>query len=313
MGLFSFLFDQQAPTGGGFVSADTLPKSDPNAPIDPGMSAPTHLTAAAGPDINPAMAPDITGNLGAGQDLGEVRTLPHMATQPGLLSRLKAPDANGMTFGDKLALSGMMLRDNADPSTVMEYQNSRLKQAQFQRQLALQQRGNQAFRAAYQGGKFNPQVYASVMGDALDPDALAKLSTTFNPKKTLQDGFIVTTDPIGGGLTIDGQRPMNYGEQNSAEQAAEAHRHNTVDEGQGSQRIAEDVRSHRVSEGIAGGNLGVAQAHLGLDQQNAGFEHQKFGASQNPGVPVVTNPTDYARLPKGSSYVAPDGSLRHKQ
>src|SRR6185503_50783 len=171
---------------------------------------------------------------------------PHMATQPGLLSglmsRLKTPDANGMTLGDKLALSGMMMRDNADPSTVMEYQNSRLKQAQFQRSLALQQRGNQAFRAAYQNGKFDPTVYAQVMGDALDPEALAKMATTFNPKKTLQDGFIVTTDPIGGGLSIDGERPMNYGEQTAQQQAAEAHRHNTVDEGQGSASIAEDVR-----------------------------------------------------------------------
>jgi hypothetical protein len=177
----------------------------------------------------------------------------------------------------------------------------------------LQQRGNQAFRAAYQNGKFNPTVYAQVMGDALDPEALAKMATTFNPKQSLQDGFVIQNDPITGEFKIVGQRPQNYGEQTAADQAAESHRHNTVEEGQGASRISEDARHNRVGEGISAGQLGVAQSHLGLDQANQAFEHQKFGAGQNPGVPVVTNPGDYARLPKGTPYVAPDGSLRHKQ
>jgi len=242
-----------------------------------------------------------------------------MQTQPGLLSQLKTPDTSGMSMGDKIALAGMMMRDNADPSTVMEYQRSRLAQAQFQRQLALQQRGNQAFRAAYQTDpntgqtRFNPQIYAQVMGDALDPKDMVAMAKTFAPEETLQDGFITQKDPLTGHLTITAKRPMNYGEQNAADTLAETKRYHGVEATQKDQELAEAARSHRANESIAGGNLGVAQAHLGLDAAGQAFEHQKFGASQNPGVPVVTNPGDYARLPRGTAYVAPDGSLRHKQ
>lgn len=65
---------------GGFVSADTLPKSDPNAPIDPGMSVPPQAAATANAVAPPAQVDPQTLAL-ARMVYGEARGEPAAGQQ----------------------------------------------------------------------------------------------------------------------------------------------------------------------------------------------------------------------------------------
>lgn len=297
MGIFDFLHGGLQPQDGGSMDG----------------------VMAASPSINQAMAPQMGGQSTAqigGVDVGPLKQPPVMAERPGLLDRITAPDPNtGTTFRDKLMMAGALMRDNGDPSTVVEMQNARLKQMEFQRQLAIQVRGNQAFRAAYQNGRFDPSTYAQVMGNYLDPRAMAEIAKTVNPEQSLQDSYIVEKDPIKGTARIVGQRPQTYSETETQQQNVFSRgldtakfrdqvRHEGVQEGQDAQKIG--IEGYTANTGRM--QAGTAADHLTLDRVEA-------ARARNPGVPVAMSPADLQslRLAPGAVFIGPDGQVRHAQ
>jgi hypothetical protein len=133
----------------------------------------------------------ITGGQVDGQGLLQP---PTMEKGPGLLERARTADPNtGLSFADKLYMLGSAARDEGpDP---MKYAQQRRQEAQAG---ADRGRRNQAFKAAYQGGKFDPAAYASALGDSnVDPSDIAALTNAFRSKRQiLQNAHgIFSADP----------------------------------------------------------------------------------------------------------------------
>lgn len=278
------------------------------------------------PTVNPSQTMPV-GLLSTGQPSGDGMTpdpnasvlAPTMTQDTMQTAPSQGPREGGLLGGmdwRNLALAvGTALRAHGgDQNAWGELANTQMRQmqmAQMQRQVELQRRGNQAFRAAYQNGKFDPKVYAEVMGDALDPKAMAEIAATVRPKVSYQNDRILKEDQLTGDVTDAGQLPMGYAEQTAAANSAETGRHNLATEGHEAATLQETGRHNRVEEGqgsarigIEGANLGVAQGHLQLDKINA-------ARAANPGAPVIASPQDYARF-GGGTYIAPDGSVRVK-
>lgn len=248
MGFFDFLFDKQAPTTAGLMSQSTLPQSDPSAPIDPGMSAPQGMTRVA-TGFSPSDDNPVARQLGP---TAEFRNLPHMETQPGLLHQawnyVKSPEGL-MTVGTALRASGGdegAFQDQARMQQSMQAQRDR------QEQIAHRTKANAAFKAAYQGGKFDPKAYTDAMsGDPLfDASDVADLQKTFAPKTGVDGGSAYTIDPDGS-IHWGEQRPLSHSEEAQIAREQEAERRN------------------QVLEDIARGNLAVRQGQLGVSQQRA--------------------------------------------
>lgn len=289
MSLFDFLFDHSTPTAptsapAGLLSMSRPPEGPPSDNVDTLQPTLSQATLQSGPQSET--------HEGLLSKLGSFVTSPNflMALSTGI--RAYGGDQNA--FSDQA-----------------RFQDQQLKMAEYKRQLALQQRGNQAFRAAYQNGKFDPKVYAQVMGDYLDPKAMAEIASVVRPKVSYQNDRILKEDQLTGDVTDAGQLPMGYAEQTAAANSAETGRHNLATEGHESAALQETGRHNRVEEGqgsarigIEGANLGVAQGHLQLDKINA-------ARAANPGAPVLASPQDYARF-GGGTYIAPDGSVRVK-
>lgn len=104
---------------------------------------------------------------------------PQMQQGPGLLDRLRAPDANGVTFSDKLSAMGGILAGDDNPYARIDA----AKKANAETQQRA--RRNQAFMAAYKNGKFDPAAYAEALGSAnVDPSDIAALEKAFNHQQS---------------------------------------------------------------------------------------------------------------------------------
>lgn len=178
---------------------------------------------------------------------------PNGNTQGGLLSNVLNTSDDGVTFGDKLYAAGGVLRGDEDPLSGINAKRTKFQAAESQRAMEEKQQAQRAkaasaLRAAYQGGKFNPQAYIDAMAGDVTPDELAGF-TKLAPKSGVDGGFAYTQDPFSGETQFGAQRPMSYAEQISQQRAEEAERRNLQ------------------LEEIARGRLGVAQGQLGLGQQ----------------------------------------------
>lgn len=254
MGLFSFLFGDH----GGDPNAGFAPQHQfPQPPMDPGMSVPRpHATIGVSPDVNPAMAPNLPA------DAGEMMQTPQIAPKEGLLARMTKPDANGTTLRDKIAMAGMMLRDNADPSQVTDYQSQIDRRQLTQQQAAHRARSNAAFKAGYQNGKWDPIAYSKSMeGDPqFDPAELEKLTQAFGPKTGVEGGYAYSLGKDGN-VQWGEQRPISYAEQAQIARDADRAQHDRALEdalkarlGYESDRVGlARTREHRLSSGGGGG------------------------------------------------------------
>lgn len=255
MSLFDFL--TQDPTGGQGFGPATQPVQPQVAEQAPAM--PQTAQAPAG---------------------GLLQAPAQTAQGPGLLERLRTPDDTGISTLDKIGAAAAMLRDNAEPDVGYKILDSKRKAFQSAKDTAaaqaLKEKGNRAFRAAYQNGKFDASTYASVMGDDLDPMAFAKLATAAGPKGGESGGFALTTNPLNGQVEWHGQRPPSYADTTSFRTEAEREQHDRTTEAQGA------------------GHLAVAQGNAALAKQREGRLASKPAAGGAswlpPGAKIVHLP-----------------------
>lgn len=79
---------------------------------------------------------------------------------------------------------------------------------------------NAAFKAAYQGGRFDPQAYMAAIGDGGDAAEGFSLAAKLAPKGGVDGGTAYTEDPITGEIVWGEQRGMSPAEK-LAEQRAQ--------------------------------------------------------------------------------------------
>lgn len=234
---------------------------DPNAAIDAGV-APAPPAPAPAPQ-QAALTPPPPAQLSPADGL--LQQAPQAPQKPGLLARLRAPDDTGISTLDRIGAAAAMLRDNATPDAGYKILSDKQKAFQATQATAaaqaLKTKGNQAFRAAYQSGKFDPSTYATMMGDDLDPEGFVKLATAAAPKGAMSGSFATATNPLSGNIDITGQRPPDYAENTAAANSAETQRHNSVTEAQGNihaavaqgQAALAKQREGRIAAKAAGG------------------------------------------------------------
>jgi hypothetical protein len=217
------------------------------------LKAPDYSGAIDGPQPQQASAPMAppppaapTGLLAAPQ---QEEDTPAPVHPQGLLSRFSAPDPTGVSMADRIFAIGSILKGDSEGG--MKYLTTKAalaaKAKDAAEKQALKEKGNRAFRAAYQNGKFDAGTYASVMGEDLDPMDFAKLATAAGPKGGESGGFAMTTNPLNGQVEWGGQRPPSYADTTSYNTEAERERHDKVTETQGAGHLA-----------VAQGNAGLA-------------------------------------------------------
>lgn len=245
MSLFDFLTNPQG---------DQAPPPVSAPQFMPQQGAPSQ--AAMGPQ---AAAPQ--GLLGPDPHEPDAPTPEHH----GLLGRFAAADDSGVSMADRLFAVGAIL--HGDSEMGMKYlqtkQAAGAKAKTTAEAAALKAKGNRAFKAAYQNGKFDAGAYASVMGDDLDPLSMAKVVKAYAPEGGVSGDFGYAKDPVTGTISWQGERPQGYGEVTSAANSAETMRHNHVTEEQGA------------------GHLTVSQAQAALARQREG----RLGAKGAGGAP----------------------------
>lgn len=82
-------------------------------------------------------------------------------------------------------------------------------------------RKNAAFRAAYQGGKFNPQAYMEALGDEGDAAEAISMAAKLAPEGGVDGGTAWTRDKLTGETTWGGQREESPAERLRREQMDE--------------------------------------------------------------------------------------------
>lgn len=229
------------------------------------------MPVAQQPDLSPQAAPQVPqGGL-----LQAPQQPPH---GPGLLERFRTANDDGISGADKLYAVGAILGGDSDGGIkyLQTKQAAGVKAKAESEKQALKDKGNRAFKAAYQNGKFDAGAYASVMGSDLDPLSMAKVVKAYAPEGGVSGDFGYTKDPVTGAISWQGERPQGYGEATSAANSAETMRHNQVTEQQGA------------------GHLTVSQAQAALARQREGRLGSKVPAGAAswlpPGARVVHVP-----------------------
>lgn len=122
-------------------------------------------------------------------------------------------------------------------------------------------RKNAAFKAAYQGGRFNPQAYLDAIGDEGDASEAFSLAKALAPQGGVDGGTAYTRDPLTGEVQWGEQRPMSPAERLAEERAAalEAYREEQIRLAEERQRLAER-REGRVAAGGGRGGRGGGSA-----------------------------------------------------
>jgi hypothetical protein len=148
--------------------------------------------------------------------------------------------------------------------------------------------------------KMRPEGVSVAPGAQLRDQHTGAILATGAPEVRESGGYTYTIDPATGSVTWGGERPMNYGEVQSA--ADFQH------------KLDQDLFNNRAKLkelGLQAGQLGVAQGGLGVQQGHLALDRINAARQQNPTAPVLMTQDDYARFP-GGPYIAPDGSVRIK-
>lgn len=159
------------------------------------------------PNMNPAMAPEMA-------DPGMLMTAPTMQQQPGIMERMRQPNADGIGLQDRLMMAALALQGQG--GAALQYRSGLKKQAQ---EKGDRSRQNEAFRGAYDpvSGKFDPAKYLEAIGDAGDATDVADLQKAFAPKTGVDGGFSYSINPTTGQVEWGDQRPMSYNEEAASE------------------------------------------------------------------------------------------------
>lgn len=228
-----------------------------------------------------------------GGQFGTLQQAPTITQTPGLWSRLKTPDANGMNFADRWQQAAMML--DGDTEGAMRYRKSFEDRVQRQRK-------NEAMRGAYdpQTGKFDIGRYMEAIGPDGDASDAFEIAKSTAPKGGVDGGYAYKIDPMTGEIHWGGQRGKSYREELDEQKAEEleAYREQMIRQGwarvgQGDERIGiSRQREGRIAAGGAGGGASAPSRAAGA---------RRIGSQQ-----------EYAALPSGAIFIAPDGSTRRK-
>lgn len=143
----------------------------------------------------------------------------------GFLDKLNAPDERGLTLADKLGAAGQIMQgDTGGGLSYLQRQRVAADQlAQRDKQEASLARKNAAFKAAYQNGSFNPQVYAEMAGDddASLADDIAGMEKAFSPNMQFMNAGsdIYGLDPRTGQghMVAQGSQRIPFGWEMDAE------------------------------------------------------------------------------------------------
>jgi hypothetical protein len=227
MGLFDFFRGGQGPVAGKTFSGK----------------------AVLSPEVNPDMAPGIL----PGDGQGELMLPPTMERQPGFFDRVKAKDANGMSFGDRALLA--LLAVNGDAGTALQLRNQMRKDT---REQADRQRQNEAFKGAYRDGKFDMGAYVEALGDSGDAVEAVDIAKAFARKGGVDGGFAYTTDPMTGEVEWGEQREPSYSERLSAERVEDNEEWRDFMRDLYRQREDRMTRQGDARIGISRGNQGIA-------------------------------------------------------
>lgn len=158
-----------------------------------------------GAEFSSQPRPDIDG----GEGIGPIQQMPQMtqtkAAQPGLLERMKTPDARGLTFGDKLFAAGSVMQgDSGGAATYLSNQRAaadQLSERTRGRDLAAQ--GLDALRGAIDPatGQLNVQKYLASLPAGADMSEGLKVREALQPRRTSMSG------PGGGIYSVDQDAP----------------------------------------------------------------------------------------------------------
>lgn len=200
----------------GFLDFLTQPRMSAT-PQDP-MTVTPYEQPQAEPDGLLSAVPQAGGTFGAPEQM--IRP-PQIEEKPSLLSGvwdyLKSPQ-------NLRAVGAALKGDDAWRDVAQMNQQDRLleretaKQQQAKEDLA---RKNAAFKAAYQGGKFNPQAYLEAIGDGGDAGEAFSLAAKLAPKAGVDGGTPYTQDALTGATTWGEQREMSPGEVLAAQRQQE--------------------------------------------------------------------------------------------
>lgn len=146
----------------------------------------------------------------------------------------------------------------------------------------------------------DPKGWAEAKAKGLEPYTLSEgqirgqggKATHVAPKTVEMGDDLVRTGPDGTSSIYT--RPQTHAEK-TTQQRVEAEIKNMADRlGIDQAQLVEMIRSHKASEGIAAGNLGVARGGLGLRQQEHQARLKGVGGYGTPGVSLgrVVDPAD---------------------
>lgn len=205
------------------------------------------------------------------QKLGLLQTAPTAGPQEGFLDRFRKPNEQGLSGADKLFAIGDVLGGNADGA--MKYLSGKTQEHKAGQQLeqakADRAKKNAAFKAAYQGGKFDPAAYLAGIGDEADLGEAFTLATKLAPKAGVDGGTPYTQDPFSGETTWGDRRPMSYSEEQADERAAALEAYREAQLADADERIAlSRQREGRIAGGRGGGSGKAAGGHGGAPSRS---------------------------------------------
>lgn len=164
--------DYSAPPPSWLSGASPMSNGADAAPSGQLPAAPMAAPAPAASALPPVQQPDM---------------LPQQEAQPSFLSRLTATTPDGLTFQDRLMALGSILHgDGAGAQNYLQQQRTNATaQTKLAKADADRQKMAAAFKAAYAGGKFDPQVYANMAGSEFNPSDLEALAKAGGEQKFL--------------------------------------------------------------------------------------------------------------------------------
>lgn len=145
-----------------------------------------------GAELSSTPRPDIDGGAG----IGPIQQMPNIqetkAAQPGLLERMKTPDARGLTFGDKLFAAGSVMQgDSGGAATYLNNQRAAADQlSERTRSRDLASQGLDALRGAIDPatGQLNVQKYLASLPAGADPGQGLKVREALRPNVSPMSG-----------------------------------------------------------------------------------------------------------------------------
>jgi len=125
------------------------------------------------------MAPQAGGVVApvGGRD-HQLQLPPTMQKQPGLFSRMVGTDSDGAGLRDRMMMA--LIAAQGDPMAAIQMRQGLRKETTDK---AERQRRNEALKAAYQNGKFDPQAYIDGVGDSGDATDAFDIAKVLKPDR----------------------------------------------------------------------------------------------------------------------------------